>query len=209
MTNYFKHANLLYISIYFIQYTKIKAIWGNTMSSLGKIKSLDLDNLNESDSQNKDTKTINILPIYDPSLIGALKSDHQDIISAYNKVLKTARSGDYTSLHLLLIEFSILCTNHHQMEDIRIYGYQKTLANNKSVVEQKVVADFSSEMKEISTSIYASVFQSPNVPVNDETANAFIKEFSLMGFNLQDRIEREESILYPIYEQSGKIISIY
>ena len=179
------------------------------MPSRGKMKNLDLDNLNKTDSQNKETNPTQVLPVYDPSLIGALKSDHQDIIAAYNKVLKTARSGNYTALHLLLIEFSILCTNHHQMEDIRIYGYLKTLASNKSLVEQKVVAEFSLEMKEISTSIYASVFQSPNVPVNDETADAFIKEFSLMGFNLQDRIEREESILYPIYKQSGKVVSIY
>ena len=178
------------------------------MPSLGKMTNIDSYNLNTSDTQNKDANSVKYLPEYDPSLIGALKSDHEDIIVSYNKVLKTARNGDFTALHLLLIEFSILCTNHHQMEDIRIYGYLKTLASHKSVVEQKVVAEFSSEMKEISTSIYASVFQSPNVPVNDGTADAFIKEFSLMGFNLQDRIEREESILYPIYEQSGKVVSI-
>ncbi|MEH6457632.1 MAG: hemerythrin domain-containing protein [Cocleimonas sp.] len=179
------------------------------MSSLREMNSQESENLDASDIQNKATKQKNILPVYDSSLIGALKSDHQDIIAAYNKVLDTARSGEYSALHLLLIDFSILCTNHHQMEDIRIYGYLKTLASNKSLVEQKVVAKFSSEMNDISTSIYASVFQSPNVPVNDETADSFIKEFSLMGFNLQDRIEREESILYPIYEQSGKVVSIY
>ena len=38
------------------------------MPLLGKTKNLDLDNLNESDSRNKETKPINVVPVYDPSL---------------------------------------------------------------------------------------------------------------------------------------------
>ncbi len=178
------------------------------MPSTVKKNNDDLDNSSKPDSQNKQKNSARTLPAYDTSLIGALKSDHEDIVILYNQVLKTARSRDYIALQRMLGEFATLHTNHTQMEDERIYGYLKTLASKKSHVEQRVLADFSSEMKNISISIFSSVSQSPNIPVNDKTVEAFIEEFSLMGFILQDRIEREECILYPIYENSRKVVDI-
>jgi len=178
------------------------------MPSFGRTKSNDLDNSSKSNSQIKPTNSAKLLPVYDFSLIGALKSDHEELMFVYNQVLGFARNKDYGALNYLLGEFVTLSTNHIQMEDERLYGYLKTLASKKGQVEQKAVANFSSEMKNISISIFSLVSQSPNIPVNDKNVDDFIKEFSEMGFELQDRIEREESILYPIYENSRKVVDI-
>ena len=178
------------------------------MPSFGKMKSTGLDNTSKPDSLGKRINSTRISPAYDSSLIGVLESDHEEIVFFYNQVLKTARDRDYVALKWMLGEFATLCTNHFQVEDEMLYGYMKTLASKKSRVEQKVVTDFCSEMKNISISIFSSVIQSPNIPVNDKTVDGFIKEFSEMGFILQDRIEREESILYPIYQKSRKVVDI-
>jgi hypothetical protein len=178
------------------------------MPLFGRMKRVDLDNSSQPDSQNQPINSTRSLPAYDNSLIGALESDHEEIIVLYNQVLKTARNRDYSVLQRMLGEFATLFTNHIQMEDERLYGYLKTLASKKSQVEQRVVAGFCSEMKNISITIFSSVSQSPNIPVNDKNVDDFIKEFSEVGFTLQDRIEREESILYPIYENSRKVVDI-
>ncbi len=90
------------------------------MPSIGKIKSVDLDNSSKPDSRNKQINSTRFSPEHDSSLIGALESDHEEIVSLYNQVLKTARNRDYALLQLLLVDFATLYTNHTQMEDERL-----------------------------------------------------------------------------------------
>ena len=63
-------------------------------------------------------------------------------------------------------------------------------------------------MKNISISIFAFFTQSPFIPVNENNVNVFIEEFQKLGLLLQDRIKREEKILYPIYKNSRKVVDI-
>ena len=143
-------------------------------------------------------KPTNFLPAYDFSLIGALESDHEQILKLYDEVLKAANSRKFETLQLLLVEFATSFTNHIQVEDELLYGYLKTLASTRSHTEQRVVAEFSSEMKNISISVFSFLSQSPYIPVTDSTIDNFIEEFTQMGTLLQDRIKREEKNLYPI-----------
>ena len=175
------------------------------MPSFAKIKR---DKSTKSHKKNQNHNSDKFLPVYDFSLIGALESDHEEIVLLFDKVLKAAKNKEYASLQLLIVEFATSFTNHIQVEDERLYGYLKTLASKKSQVEQKVVAGFSSEMKNISISIFSFLSQSPYIPVNENNIEYFIDEFSQMGLQLQDRIEREEKILYPIYKNSQKVVNI-
>lgn len=180
----------------------------DNMPSLGKIKSVDLDNPSKLAPQYQQTKSTRFLPANDRSFIGALKCNHKEIIFLYKQVLETARNRDYLALKLMLGEFTAFHTNHTQMEDEMLNRYQKTLASKKSSIERRIVANFSSEMKNISNSICSTVHQSSNIPFNDKNIDAFIKGFSQMGFILRDLIDREERVLYPIYENSRKVVNI-
>ena len=142
------------------------------------------------------------------SLIGLLESDHEQILDLFNKVLMFAKNKEYTKVKFSLLEFTKSVTDHINVEDDHLYGYLKILASNKSQLEQNVVADFSSEMKDISISIFAFLTQSPFIPVNENNINVFIEEFQKLGLQLQDRIQREEKILYPIYKNSRKVVDI-
>lgn len=148
------------------------------------------------------------LPAYDLSLIGALESDHEQIVDLYTSVLNSAKNGKYLTLQLSLVELATSFTDHIQVEDELLYGYLKIMASNKSALEQKIVADFSSEMKNISISIFEFLTQSPFIPVSESNIDEFIKEFKKIGLMLQNRIEREEKILYPIYTSSRKVVNI-
>ncbi len=176
------------------------------MASFKKI--LRKDNSSKSNTKSPQYKTSTTFLNYDISLIGALESDHDQILTLYKKILQKAREKDFASLQLTLVEFATAFTNHIQVEDERLYSYLKTLASTKSSVEQKVVAEFSSEMKNISISIFSFFSQSPCIPVKEDTVDHFIGEFKQMGALLEDRIEREEKILYPIYKNSRKVVNI-
>ena len=157
-------------------------------------------------NRNKQPKTSQDLPVYDISLIGGLESDHEQILDLYNKVLTSAKNEKYLSMQLTLVEFATSFTDH--IQDERLYGYLKILASSKSYLEQKVVAEFSAEMKNISISIFSFLSQSPYIPVNQDNVDNFITEFEQIGLALQDRIVREEKILYPIYKSSRKVVNI-
>ena len=166
------------------------------------------DKNSKSYTKSQQHKPNTVLPTYDISLIGALESDHEQILTLYKKVLQKAREKDFASLQLTLVEFATAFTNHIQVEDEQLYIYLKTMASTKSSTEQKVVAEFSSEMKNISISIFSFFSQSPYIPVNEDTIDNFIVESKQMGALLEDRIEREEKILYPIYKSSRKVVNI-
>ena len=103
-----------------------------------------------------------------------------------------------------MVEFATSFTTHIKVEDEQLYGYLIFLASHKSELEQKVVADFADEMKEISSSIFNILSQSPYIPVSKQTVVEFTREFENIGALLTDRIEREEKVLYPIYKNSQK-----
>jgi regulator of sigma D len=161
-----------------------------------------------SNSNNLKNDINSILHTYDVSLIGALENDHIQILALYRKALKQAREKDIVSLQLTLVEFATEFTNHIQIEDERLYSYLKMMASSKSSTEQKVVAKFSSEMKNISISIFSFLSQSPCIPVTEDNIEFFLEEFKQMGALLEERIEREEKILYPIYKSSRKVVDI-
>ena len=159
-------------------------------------------------NRSKQPKTSQYLPVYDMSLIGALESDHEQILDLYNKILTLAKNEKYLSMQLSLVEFATSFTDHIQIEDEKLYGYLKILAKNKSHLEQKIVAKFHSEMKNISISVFSFLSQSPHIPVNENNVDNFIAEFEQIGLLLRDRIKREEMILYPIYKNSRKVVNI-
>lgn len=162
----------------------------------------------KSNTKSQSHKNRTTLPTYDISLIGALESDHDQILALYRNILQQAIEKDYAVLQLTLVEFATAFTNHIQVEDDNLYSYLKTMASTKSSTEQKVVANFSSEMKNISISIFSFFSQSPFIPVNENNIDHFIAEFKQMGTLLEDRIQREEKILYPIYKSSRKVVNI-
>ena len=147
------------------------------------------------------------LPAYKSGLIEAFIKDHKEILSIYESIMKSARNKEYTAIPLMLSSFSKMCLSHFNDEK-ELYGFMKALASSHSVFERKVATEFSMEMKNLSVSLFTILNQSNYIPVTDNSVDGFIKEFEELGNILQERISREEKILYPMYENSRKVIDI-
>lgn len=167
-----------------------------------------VDKENYSKTSSNEPKINNDLPAYDISLIGALESDHDQLLDLFTNIISSAQNKDFVVLKLDLGEFASSFTDHIQVEDEHLYGYLKTMAKNKSKLEQKIVADFSSEMKNISISILTFLTQGPYIPVDESNVDIFISEFQKIGLLLQNRISREENILYPRYTKTRRVVDI-
>ncbi len=149
-------------------------------------------------------KSDGALPDYDVSLINVLEENHQVMINTYNKVLQTAKDGNFINLQLLLVDLLTAFTKHIHVEDQLINGYLKILAKRQSRVEEKIITKYVLEIKDISITIFSFFSHNPFIPVNKKNSEMFIIELEVIGQILQDRIDREERILYPIFKNSRK-----
>jgi len=151
-------------------------------------------------------KSVN-LPGYKYGLIDSFMEDHQEILSVYEIIMSNAKDKDYAILPLMLSRFSKKCSNHFNSEE-ELYTFMKALAGSRSEVERKVATEFSVEMKNLSLELFTILNQSKFIPVNDSTVDGFLEDFCQLGAILQERISREETVLYPMYESSRQVVDI-
>lgn len=147
------------------------------------------------------------LPAYRYGLTESFIEDHKEILSIYENIINNAKDREYTTMPLMLSNFSKKCLSHFNNEE-ELYGFMKALASSRSEIERKVAREFSQEMKNLSVSLFTILNQSNYIPVSDNTVDGFIREFEELGNILQERISREEKILYPMYENSRKVVDI-
>ncbi len=147
------------------------------------------------------------LPAYRYGLTESFIDDHKEILSIYENIMQNARDKEYTTMPLMLSNFSKKCLSHFNNEE-ELYGFMKALASSRSAIERKVATEFSLEMKNLSVSLFTILNQSNYIPVTDNTVDGFVREFEELGNILQERISREEKILYPMYENSRKVVDI-
>jgi len=147
------------------------------------------------------------LPAYKYGLTESFIDDHKEILSIYENIMKNAKNREYTTMPLMLSNFSKKCLSHFNNEE-ELYGLMKALASSRSEIERKVAREFTIEMKNLSVSLFTIINQSNYIPVTNNTVDGFIREFEELGNLLQERISREEKILYPMYENSRKVVDI-
>jgi iron-sulfur cluster repair protein YtfE (RIC family) len=94
------------------------------------------------------------------------------------------------------------------MSDKELYSYLKAFIHQRYPNREKAFTELSLEMKNISISIFFTLTQSYNLPLNESTHDGFVKEFELLGVQLEDRISREERVLFPMYEKSRELKDI-
>ncbi|KAG1707731.1 hypothetical protein GQR58_003381 [Nymphon striatum] len=148
------------------------------------------------------------LPAYDFSLIETLKVHQNEVLSLYELSLQRAKEKKYDAFAEAFGLFTTEYTYYFQKVDEELYGYLKGFVSLKNQVEKKVFNQFISEMKNITLTISSIINQSSYIPVRDDTVDGFVTEFTYLGEMLKDRIKREDKIIYPLYENSRKVVNI-
>ena len=174
-------------------------------------ESADLEKINR--RLNGRRKTDNVKPAkdltaYDYGLIQLLSEEHKEIRFIYNRVMSYAVEKKYANATTQLDIFNKEIRDHYKKADSELYAYLKTYVQIKYPKREKAFTQLSLEMKNLSIEIFYIISQSPNLPLNDKTHEGFIKEFITLGKLLNERINREENLLFRMYEQTNKAKSI-
>lgn len=150
----------------------------------------------------------NDLPVFDYFLIELLTEQHKNIRSTFNRLMSFAIEKDYVKASGHLEIFNGKIRQHYKKADVGLYAYLRTYVRIKYPQREKAFSQLSLEMKNNSIEIFYIISQSPNIPVTEKTYDAFMKEFMAVGKLMNDRINREQDLLFKMYEQTNVVKTI-
>jgi Hemerythrin HHE cation binding domain len=138
---------------------------------------------------------------FDANLTSQLIDDHKHLLGSYGEMLRYAQLGRWNDAHATLQKFRVLLNAHLLLEGIKLYSYMSSRLQNDddtATVFQaykremgaigKVIFQFFDQYKDIKS------LSAPTDKVN------FLATAHELGAALTDRITREETHLYPLYQ---------
>jgi Hemerythrin HHE cation binding domain len=135
---------------------------------------------------------------YDAELVPALKRDHSDLVKLYGLIGESAQSGDFQQIPQMLNAFKVHLEGHLIAENVRFYNYVENGLQGDAE-NTALVRSFRREMNAIARGVVDFV-KKYQVGTFDSAMRAeFLVDYQTVGGLLAQRIEREESSLYPLY----------
>ncbi len=135
---------------------------------------------------------------YAPDLIDSLKGDHQALLILYGEIQEAFDQKDYPAVSEKLETFKSGLQSHLLTENVRLYIYlDRCLASDES--NNELIRDFRREMDEIAKVAMKFLNKYSAIGVDEELAAHFAQDFATIGTVLGERIEKEETVLYPLY----------
>lgn len=135
---------------------------------------------------------------YHPDLVDQLIGDHRKLVEMYQEIKAQFSAGNFTAVSMKLDELRIALQGHLLTENVRLYIYlERCLAGDE--INYDLIRGFRREMDGIGRSAMNFLKKYEAIGVDRELASAFIKDLDAVGAILVDRIQREESVLYPLY----------
>jgi len=135
---------------------------------------------------------------FDPLLVGRLRGDHQrmlDMLAAAQELLSTR---DYDGVKRKLGELRIVLQDHLMTTSVRFYIYiSRQLAFDPA--QSAIVSEHRREMLDNSRVVMDFLRTYSAVRLDDSFADVFQTEFLAISAALVQRMEREESTLFPLY----------
>src|SRR5690606_8231310 len=136
---------------------------------------------------------------YEPGVVDGLKDGHQVLVAVYTGRGRRDAAGDFHGVDAALQEFKIRLEAHLLTENVRFYVYvEQSMADDE--VNYELIRGFRKEMNSIARAVVEFVRRYRQQPVGPATQAQFIREHGEVGRLLAQRIAREESELYVLYQ---------
>lgn len=135
---------------------------------------------------------------YDPQLISRLKTDHQRMLDLFAQSQALLSTRDYDGVKRKLGELRITLQDHLMTTSVKFYVYiTRQLASDPG--KTAIINEHRRAMLENSRIIMDFLRTYTAVRLDDSFADVFQTEFLAIGAALVQRMEREESTLFPLY----------
>jgi len=139
---------------------------------------------------------------HDPLLIERLRRDHRHFLDLFAQTQTLLNSADYDGVKRKLGELRISLQDHLLLSSTRLYVYlsQHFVARTEQLA---VINQHRSAMHGNSREIMDFLRTYSAIRLDDQSAAMFQAEFLAIGTALMQRIEREESTLFPLYRTTS------
>ena len=135
---------------------------------------------------------------YHPELIGKLKQDHQGLLAMFGAIQAAFKEGRLQAVVEHLDAFRAAIQSHLLIENVRLYIYlEHSLAGDET--SHRLIHDFRHEMDGIGKAVVGFLAKYRDLNVDSNLIASFGRDLEAVGKVLVDRIQREESTLYPLY----------
>jgi len=138
---------------------------------------------------------------YDPLLIKRLRADHQRMLELYTHTQVLLTTHDYNGVKRKLGELRIILQDHLMTANVKFYVYvSRQLADDTA--RSAIINENRREMLSSSRLIMDFLRTYSAVQLDDSFADMFQSELLVIGAALVQRIEREQTSLFPLYQAS-------
>jgi len=136
---------------------------------------------------------------YDPLLIKRLMDDHQRMLELFTQTQSLLTTHDYDGVKRKLGELRITLQDHLMTASVKFYVYvSRNLATDLAKVA--IINEYRREMLANSRQIMDFLRTYSSAQLDDSFADTFQVELLVIGSALVQRIEREQSTLFPLYK---------
>ena len=138
---------------------------------------------------------------YDPLLINRLKSDQQRMLELFTQAQLLLTNGDYNGVRRKLGDLRIALQDHLMTASVKFYVYvSRQVAADPA--RAMLISTHRREMLENSRKLMDFLRTYSGAPLDDKNAALFQTELLVIGAALVQRIEREQTSLFPLYQAS-------
>ncbi|HCU52804.1 MAG TPA: hypothetical protein DIC36_00480 [Gammaproteobacteria bacterium] len=135
---------------------------------------------------------------HDPLLIEQLRRDHRRFLDLFAHIQGLLNSADYDGVKRKLGELRITLQDHLLLASTRLYVYlSQRFATHPDRLA--AISQHRSAMHSNSREIMDFLRTYSAIRLDDQSATMFQAEFLAIGTALMQRIECEETILFPLY----------
>ena len=171
------------------------------MSILGKLfREKDAEPINEDPSIASAGAVTRRTIHYDPALMDSLRKEHELLAALFQRIGTLLKLNEIDEIRGELVNFKTRLEAHILTENVRFYTYlEQSLSDDMHNAE--LMRDFRREMNTIARSVVSFVkkYQSINATAQ-QFRTEFTHDYHAVGELLTQRLEREESSLYPLYQ---------
>jgi hypothetical protein len=138
---------------------------------------------------------------YDPLLIKRLKADHHRMLDLFTQTQSLLTTHDYDGVKRKLGELRITLQDHLMTASVKFYVYvSRQLAADPA--KTAIINEYRREMLVNSRQIMDFLRTYSAARLDDTFAEPFQIELLVIGSALVQRIEREQTTLFPLYQAS-------
>lgn len=137
---------------------------------------------------------------FNPRLTDQLQHEHQELLNLYIQTNSALKNFDAEGVAQGLDTMRDLLNSHLLTEKVRLFVYLDHFFAGDEV-NRLLVREFRRELDQIAHVVLAFFKKYRDIGSGKRSLAGFAKEFQAIGVALNKRIEKEERVLYPLYQE--------